>query len=53
MSEPQESNDEGACADGPRKHSDEGPRPRRRGKPVLDVDSERRDFGAGSDIHCW
>ena len=53
MPESRKQTDKDSRLDGSRKQCGDQPSPRQRGKPILDVESERRDFGDGSDIHVW
>ncbi len=55
MSEPQKpvlGDNDSASREHP-EHTPEDLAPPPRRKPVLDVESERRDFGDASDIHAW
>lgn len=45
--------DAGSRSDERREQPTAQPPKRERSKPVLDVESERRDFEGGSDIHVW
>ena len=45
--------DAGSRSDERREPPTPPPSKRERSKPVLDVESEQRDFEGGSDIHVW